>query len=99
MNEKELARELLPQLQAIARDGGFTWLTRIELLIGSLYGVASGPLVAELEQLFEDTDFEDVIVEVTLVEPQQEIKAPRLDALMTASGWELLVANIEGTQG
>jgi Zn finger protein HypA/HybF involved in hydrogenase expression len=96
MDERTLAADMLSQLQAIAGRSGYTWITRVEMVVGSLHGAAAETLVESLEDVFEGTQFEGAIVEVTLVGPQEEIKAPGRDDMMTTSGWELLITRIEG---
>jgi len=95
---RSLAQDLLPQLQAIAEGNGYRFVTRLELIVGSLHETAAGDLKAGLLAVFEDTVFEDVALDVTIVEPMQEIPTPGRDETVAASGWELLIARIEGTR-
>lgn len=98
MLEKNLVEDLMPQLTAIASSGNFRWVTRLELVVGSLYGLSPESLSRTFEDRFENTQFEGAIVDVTIVEPMTQIKAPGRDDLMTTTGWELLIVGIAGSK-
>lgn len=98
MPDSSLAQDLIPQLQAIAQGNGYRFVTRLELIVGSLHATAAEELKAQLLAMFEETVFEDVSLEVTVVEPMQEIRAPGRDETVAASGWEVLIVRIEGSR-
>jgi Zn finger protein HypA/HybF involved in hydrogenase expression len=87
---------MLPELQVIASRMGFAWVTRVELIVGSIHGVPADGLAEEFENAFECTSFEGAVVEVVIVRPQEEIKSPGRDDTMTTTGWEMLVRKMEG---
>ena len=93
-----LAQDLLPQLQAIAEGNGYRFVTRLELIVGSLHGVTAGDLKSQLMEIFENTVFEDVALDVTIVEPMQGVRAPGRDETVDANGWEVLIVRIEGAR-
>jgi len=95
---RSLAQDLLPQLQAIADGNGYRFVTRLELIVGSLHDTTAADLKSQLMEIFEGTVFEDVALDVTIVEPMQEIRAPGRDETVDASGWEVLIVRIEGTR-
>ncbi len=96
MNEQRLAAEMFPELEAVATMRGLTWVTRVEIVVGSMHGVSAKGLAEEFERVFWDTSFDDAVVEIVIVQPQEEIKAPGRDDTMTTNGWELLVTKMEG---
>ena len=96
MNEQRLAAEMLPELEVIAGMRGLTWVTRVTLIVGSMHGVSATSLAEEFERVFADTNFDDARVEIVIVQPQEEIKAPGRADTMTTNGWELLISKMEG---
>jgi Zn finger protein HypA/HybF involved in hydrogenase expression len=96
MNEQQLAADLFAQLKAVAVMRDLTWVTRVEMIVGSMHGVLAKGLAEEFERVFKDTNFEDARVEIVIVRPQEEIQAPGRDEIMTTNGWELLIAKMEG---
>ena len=96
MNEQRLAAEMFPELEAVAVMRDLTWVTRVTMIVGSMHGVSAKGLAEEFERVFEETNFDDAVVEIVIVQPQEEIKAPGRDDMMTANGWELLIAKMEG---
>ena len=96
MNEQQLAADLFAQLKAVAEMRDLTWITRVEMIVGSMHGVSAKGLADEFERVFEGTNFEDARVELVIVQPQEEIQAPGRDDTMTTNGWELLIAKMEG---
>lgn len=98
MHEHGLAKELWPQLQQIATNGGFERVTRVEMIVGTLHGVSADFLAHSFEHAFEDSDFEGATVKITTVDPGDEYTSPGADAPTAAHGWELLITRIEGEQ-
>jgi Zn finger protein HypA/HybF involved in hydrogenase expression len=96
VNERRLAEEMFPELEAVAVMRGLTWVTRVEMIVGLMHGVSAEGLAEEFERVFEDTNFDDAIIEIVIVQPQEEIKAPGRDDMMIANGWELLITKMEG---
>lgn len=98
MHEHGLAKELFPQLKQIADALGLEKVTRVEMIVGLLHGVAADFLAHSFEHAFEGTNFEGAAVEITIVDPGQTFTPPDADAPTEATGWELLVSRIEGPQ-
>lgn len=96
VNEEQLAAEMFPELEAVAVMRDLAWVTRVEIIVGSMHGVSAKELAEEFERVFADTNFDDAVVEIVIVQPQQEIKAPGRDDMMIANGWELLITKMEG---
>jgi Zn finger protein HypA/HybF involved in hydrogenase expression len=96
MNEEQLAAEMFPQLEAVAVMRDLAWVTRVEIVVGSMHGVSAKELAEEFEHVFADTSFDDAVVEIVIVQPHEEIKAPGRDNMMIANGWELLITKMEG---
>jgi Zn finger protein HypA/HybF involved in hydrogenase expression len=96
MSECELVNQLWPQLKAIADRSGFAWVTRIDLVVGSEHGLTKDALARALEEAFADTSFDDAHINVTVVGPNEQIKAPGRDDMMTTTGWEMLIVRMEG---
>ena len=84
MNEHRIAQDLMPQLQAIVRGGGFAFVTRLELMLGSRHGAVAELLEHRLEEMFAGTCFENAAIEVVVVEPMREAPAPGRSDTMTA---------------
>ena len=93
-------RGLLPQLQAVARAGEFTFVSRLRLVVGVHHGLSAAEIAAQLEIAFAAGEcgdaFDDVALDVVVPHPGDELPAPGRSDTMTASGWEVLVAKIEG---
>ena len=96
VNEQRLAAEMFPELEAVAVMRDLAWVTRVAIVVGSMYGVSAEGLAEEFERVFVDTSFDDAAVEIVIVQPQEEIKAPGRDDMMIANGWELLITKMEG---
>jgi len=96
MHEHGLAKELWPQLRELAEREGFKKVTRIEMTVGMLHGVSADFLIHSFEHAFEGTGFEGAAMQVTIVEPGQEIHDPQQGGPVRASGWELMITRIEG---
>jgi len=96
MHEHGLARDLWPQLRKIAERSGFVQVTRIDMIVGSLHGVAADFLAHSFEHAFAGSSFAGARVEITIADPGQEFRAPGRSDRMTANGWELLITRIEG---
>jgi len=96
MHEQGMAKDLWPQLRAIADNNGFTRVTYIEMVVGLLHGVSGDALTHGLEHAFQETNFHGADVEVTIVAPGEEFDAPGRNDTQTASGWELLIVKMQG---
>jgi len=92
MHEHGLARELLPQLEDIAKSLGLIRVRRLDMTMGTLHGVTSEVLIHSFEHVFEGTVFEGSEVRVRLVDPGTEFTPPKSSQAATATGWELLVS-------
>jgi len=96
----EFVRDLLPQLQAVARAGDLAYVTRLHLILGVCHGFSTEILAAQLDAAFTaglcGDAFDDVRLHITLAAEGDELPAPGRSDTMTATGWELLVAKIEG---
>ena len=96
MHEHGLAKELWPQLQQLAEDKSFAKVTRIDMTVGMLHGVSAEFLAHSFEHAFEDTNFEGAQVNVTIVDPGDELPSQDEGETTNANGWELMVTAIEG---
>ncbi len=96
MHEHGLARELWPQLEQIAANGGFVKVTAIDMIVGVLHGVSADFLAHSFEHAFEGTSFDGAKMKITVVDPGQQYRPPNSDESMAATGWELLITRIEG---
>ena len=97
MHEHGLAKELWPQLQDIAETNGYTKVTAVEMTVGALHGVSADFLAHSFEHAFEDTNFQGAPVEITLVDPGQELTMPDRPEPAIATGWEMMVTKMAGT--
>ena len=96
MHEHGLARELWPQLQQLAADRQLAKVTRVDMTVGMLHGVSAEFLAHSFVHAFEDTNFEGAKVNITVVDPGDELAAGEDAEASTANGWELMVTRIEG---
>lgn len=96
MHEHGLAKELWPQLQAIAESNGYARVTAVDMTVGSLHGVSPDFLAHSFEHAFENTGFHGAAVTVTLVDPEQEISMAGRDEPALATGWDLMVTRMAG---
>ena len=96
MRQNDLARGMFAQLQSIAGINGLTWITHVELVVGTKHGVSAEGLADDFEGAFEGTNFEGAEVEIRIVGPMEEIKSPGRDEMMTTNGWELLITKLDG---
>ena len=96
MHEHGLAKELWPQMKALAEERGFKTVSRVEMVVGSLHGVTSDFLAHSFEHAFEGTNFEGAPVEITLVDPAESFTPAGAEKPMVANGWELMITAIEG---
>ena len=97
MHEHGLAKELWPQLQQLAEAKDFAKVTRIDMVVGMLHGVSADFLAHSFEHAFENTNFEGAQVNITVVDPGEQLPTrDEDDPPSTASGWELMVTRIEG---
>ena len=97
MHEHGLAKELWPQLQEIAKDNGYTKVTGVEMTVGALHGVSADFLAHSFEHAFEGTNFQGAPVDITLVDPGEEMTTPDGAEPATATGWEIMVTKMAGT--
>ena len=95
MHEHGLARELWPQLKALADEKQLTKVTRVEMIVGMLHGVSADFLAHSFEHAFEGTSFEGAVTEITVVDPGDSIPAEG-GTSATATGWELMITRMEG---
>jgi Zn finger protein HypA/HybF involved in hydrogenase expression len=91
MHEHGLARELLPQLEDIAKSMGLIRVKRLDMTVGTLHGVSSEILIHSFQHVFEGTILQGTEVHIAIVDPGQEFVPPNSSERMTATGWELLV--------
>lgn len=96
MHEHALARELWPQVRSIAASSGFARVTYVEMIVGLLHGVSADFLARSFEHAFQGSSFEGADVEITIVAPGEEFRAPGRSDTQIANGWELLIVRIEG---
>ncbi len=96
MHEHGLAKELWPQLKAIAERGGFVKITRVDMMVGALHAVSADFLAHSFEHAFEGTNFQDAAMNIVVVDPGEEYSAPGRSDTAKANGWELLISRIEG---
>jgi hypothetical protein len=100
MTGDTFVRGLLPQLRAVGQLGEFTFVSRLRLIVGARHGLSAAEIVTQLEAAFAAGQcgdaFDDVCLDVVITQPGDELPAPGRSDTMTATGWELLVANIEG---
>jgi len=95
MHEHGLARELWPQLKQIAETNEYVKVTRVDMTVGSLHGVSADFLAHSFEHAFEGTYFEGAEMNITVVDPEQEVELPG-QAPDKAGGWELLITRMDG---
>ena len=96
MHEHGLAKEIWPQIQQIADDNGFSKVTRVDLTVGSLHGVAAEMMAHSLEDhAFCGTIFDGAHVNVTTVDPTATLELPKQEPTV-ATGWELMITGMEG---
>ena len=93
-------RGLLPQLRAVARAAELSFVARLHLIIGARHGLSAAAIVEQLETAFTagacGDAFDDVCLDITITAEGDKLPAPGRSDTMTATGWELLVAKIEG---
>ena len=98
MHEHGLARDLWPQLQVIARDKGLSSVTRLDLTVGMLHGASADFLAHSFEHVFEGSSFEGTVVNIEIVEPGQSFSLEGADSAQIATGWELLITRMDGSE-
>ena len=98
MHEHGLAKELWPQIRRLAEDRGLKKVERVDLVVGSLHGVAGDFLSHSLHHAFEGTIFDGCDVRVSVVEPGEPIAAEPGQPGGPAGGWELMITRIEGSR-
>jgi len=96
----DFIRGLLPQLQAVARLGNFTFVSRMQLFIGVHHGLTAVEISDQLEAAFAagkcGDAFDDVCLSILVTHPGEKLPAPGRSDTMIANGWEVLVAKMEG---
>ena len=98
MHEHGLAKELWPQLRGIAEMKGLRRVQRVEMIVGMLHGVSAELLIHSFEHAFAGSTFQGAEVVITIVDPGEEYTPPNSDRVVQASGWELLVIEMEGLE-
>lgn len=103
MNAADLAKQLMYQLTQIAARTRHAEITQVEMAVGSLWNISADDLETAFENLFADADLADApsqlgtaIMRIRLVQPGEQFQAPGRSDTHTATGWELLVTNIQG---
>ena len=68
------------------------------MIIGMLHGVSADFLAHSFEHVFEDTSFQGATTEIEIVDPGDSLPTAvaKPGSGGVATGWELLVTNIEG---
>lgn len=95
MHEHQLARDVWPVLEQMARTHGLTKVTRVVLDVGIFHGATPEFLIHSFEHLFEKTPFQGAAVEINTIEPGQTIQDPnRRPAL--ATGREIIIRTLAG---
>jgi hypothetical protein len=102
MDRTDLANAFCEQLRSIAEWTDFTQISRVVITLGSCYGVSADAMADELDDRldrdFAGTKLDGAVVSVTLVEPGQRYRAPRRDDMHDATGYEMLIADIQGVK-
>ena len=97
MHEHGLAKELWPEMQRIAQDSGFKQVSRVDMTVGSLHGVAPDFLKHSfVDHAFEGTIFAGAELNIVVVDPADELPAGPSGDKSAADGWELMITRIEG---
>ncbi len=106
MNAASLAEQLMYQLTQIAARTNYAEITQVEMTVGALWNISADDLEVAFENLFADADLADApsqlgtaIMRIRLVQPGEQFQAPRRSDAHLATGWELLVTNIQGRGG
>lgn len=94
MHEHGLARDLMPELQNVARAHGLSRVTRVALDVGMLQGVEADFLAHSLGHAFEGTIFEGAHVDIRILEPGQTLPGTET----RATGRELTIRTLTGNQ-
>jgi Zn finger protein HypA/HybF involved in hydrogenase expression len=98
MHEHGLAKELWPQLQAIAETKGLRRVVYVEMIVGMLHGVTADTLEHSFGHAFAGSSFDGADVEIRVVDPGEEYVSPGTDEKVAANGWELLIVRLEGQE-
>jgi Zn finger protein HypA/HybF involved in hydrogenase expression len=93
-----LAKELWPQLLAIAEAKGFRRVVYVEMIVGMLHGVTADALEDGFEHSFHGSSFQGADVEISVVDPGEEYISPGTNEKTNANGWELLIVRMDGEE-
>jgi hypothetical protein len=106
MDANELAMELCSQLRHIIGWTNFARVGRVELALGNRYGVTAEQLEEQFEALC-DSDrsslsiadaLEGAVLNVRIVAPGETYKVPLRNEEIRATGWDLVVLSITGSE-
>ncbi|MFA5863386.1 MAG: hydrogenase/urease maturation nickel metallochaperone HypA [Phycisphaerae bacterium] len=95
MHEHQLARDIWPELEKVARENNLSKVTHLILDIGMLHAVDPEFLLHSFEHVFESTSFEGTKVEINIIEPGQNIPAENSGPAL-ATGRELIIRKLIG---
>ena len=98
MNPDDLAEQIWPQLSAIAEARGLRRISRVEMVVGVLYGIEEEVLVESIQHIFRNTSFAQAQVHVRVLLPGSEFVPPNSDICINATGWEILILKLEGDE-
>ena len=101
MNPKDIAKIYVEQFLEIEKVAPFKQISKISMIIGSEYKLDPSALEMEFEDLLEDQPgckIDGAIVNIEIVSPGDSYKMPSRDDLHIATGWEILISNLDGIQ-
>jgi hypothetical protein len=102
MDARELAEQLIDSLAGIVSATEYSCVTRVDLCVGTRWAVAARDLEMCFDDLLDalptDGPLAGAVPRVRVVSPGEEFPAPRRSDVQTATGWELLVTNVEGVR-
>ena len=98
MHAQELADELWPQLRQIAQVRGLQKVIRVEMTVGAMHKVQVAPLCEYFKQYFRGTNFQSAVLTVSTVAAGQMFSPPGADEPIPASGWEILITTLDGSE-
>jgi len=96
MEAMSLASALMPQLEKAAEIRMLSSVTRVQVVVGTSYGVSAEGLCASFGQAYRGTRFQDATTDVVLVGAGESFTPPGADETVTATGYEVFIATIEG---